>query len=301
VARASDVLVTSGAVAIVALGGGSTLDLAKGAAAAARVGKSLGAHDRRGTAIPSPLAPIVAVPTTAGSGSEVTPFAVLVDRDHGEKVVLSAPGLYPVTALLDPALLRSLPRTPLVAAGLDAITHALESFLGLRASPLVDALALGALDRLWVSLPLAADVTRESRPLATLLCASTMAGMAVANGSAGIVHAISNLLAARYGTSHGLVNAAVLAPTLRFLSAARLEHFRRIAAVIGAPSAADVPHAIEDLVRRLMPGLSLASLGVPRQHAPELAAALASDYQTRFNTPRVPDESALLTILQEAF
>lgn len=317
VAAATRALTASGAVAIVAIGGGSTLDLAKGVAVATRVGPDLRRHDRLGAPIPGPLPPLVAVPTTAGSGSEVTPFAVLVDRAAREKVVLSAPALYPIAALLDPPLLRTLPREPLVAAGLDALTHALESFLGLRASPAVDALAVGALERLWTALPACAagapggsaraEQAPDDRPLASLLWASTLAGMAVASGSAGIVHAISNLLAARYDVSHGLANAAVLAPVLRFLASARdsaggsvARRLARLSPVLGARDSSAVPDVVGALVRRLAPDLSLGGLGVPEADVPGLAEALARDHQTRFNSARVPDATALRAILEEA-
>jgi alcohol dehydrogenase len=298
VTAAAGALTSAGAAAVVAIGGGSTLDLAKAAAVAARVG-DLRRHDRHGAPIPA-LPPLVAVPTTAGSGSEVTPFAVVVDRARGDKLVLAAPALFPVAALLDPPLVASLPAGPLVAAGLDAVTHAIESFLGLRATPAVDALALGALERLWPALP-ACAVPGDDRPLAALLWGSTLAGMAVANGSAGVVHAISNLLAARYDVSHGLANAAVLAPVVRRLVAVRGERLARLAAVLGAASADAVPDALAAGVRALAPEASLGALGVPAADLPALAAAVAGDYQTRFNSARVPDTIEALAILEEAY
>lgn len=291
----------AGAAALVALGGGSTLDLAKGIAAASRTGGDLRGHDRRGAALPAPLPPLVAIPTTAGSGSEVTPFAVLVARDAGEKVVLASPALFPRAALLDAGLLRSLPREAMLAAALDALTHAIETFLGLRASPAVDALALEALDALWRALPAAAAAWPDTSLGDTLLWASTLAGMAVASGSAGIVHAISNLLSARYDLSHGLANGAALAPVVRFLAGATRDRLARLAPVVGAAGAEDVPRAVERFVRGLVPGLGLGTLGVPPGDLPALAAAVAADYQAQFNSRRVPDQAAALRILEEAF
>lgn len=291
----------AGAAALVALGGGSTLDLAKGVAVAARTGGDLRGHDRRGAAVPAVLPPLVAIPTTAGSGSEVTPFAVFVARDAGEKVVLASPALFPRAALLDPCLLRSLPGGPMRAAALDAITHAIEAFLGLRASPVVDALALEGLDALWRALPAAAAAWPDTALGGTLLWGSTLAGMAVASGSAGIVHAISNLLSARYDVSHGLANGAALAPVLRFLAGAARDRLARLAPVVGAGGADDVPGAVEAFVRGVAPGLRLRALGVPPGDLPMLAAAVAADYQAQFNSRRVPDRAAALRILEEAF
>jgi alcohol dehydrogenase class IV len=218
--------------AIVAFGGGSVMDAAKVIALAAAnqthprelVGYFKGRHGP---------APVYAVPTTAGTGSEVTVAAIISDPESGQKMMVADSRLVPTMAALDPTLMTGLPPAVTAATGMDALTHAVEAFISLWATPDTDRMALAAVGMIWEHLPRAwrdgSDlVAREQMALA-----STFAGLAFTRANVGNVHAISHQLGARYHTPHGLANAIMLPPVLRFSLPAAAPRLARLARRIG--------------------------------------------------------------------
>ena len=218
--------------AIVAFGGGSVMDAAKVIALAAANGK----HPRelvgyfKGRHGP---APVYAVPTTAGTGSEVTVAAIISDPAAGQKMMVADSRLVPAMAALDPTLMTGLPPAVTAATGMDALTHAVEAFISLWATPDTDRMALAAVGMIWEHLPRAwrdgSDlVSREQMALA-----STYAGLAFTRANVGNVHAIAHQLGGRYHTPHGLANAIMLPPVLRFSLPAAAPRLARLAGRIG--------------------------------------------------------------------
>jgi len=192
------------AEALIALGGGSVIDVAKGVGLLATNGGSYADYQWRGQPITRPILPLVAVPTTAGTGSEMTKVAVIEDEaTHSKRGVLH-PHMFARAAILDPALTVSLPAGLTAATGADVLGHALEAFMGRRANSITDNLALDAARRAWRALPAA---TRDGADLAAreeMLLASALAGWAFDQSGLGIVHALAGPLTGRFGLHHGL-------------------------------------------------------------------------------------------------
>ncbi|MEM6456335.1 MAG: iron-containing alcohol dehydrogenase [Acidobacteriota bacterium] len=206
--------------AVIALGGGSVLDAAKGAALLARNDGDAADYVDRRTFDRAPL-PLIAVPTTCGTGSEVTWVSVLTEPDAdrndrtGRKISVKGQALFPAHALVDPDLLITLPPRLIATTGLDALTHALEAITGRRANPVSDALAAQAIALLFDHLPRAVrDIANDAEARFQTMRASTLAGIAFGNADVAGVHCLSEALGGRFDVPHGLANALLLRPIL---------------------------------------------------------------------------------------
>lgn len=198
----------AGVTSVVGFGGGSPMDVAKLAAYLLGSGDDLDAIWGVGKAT-GPRLPLVLVPTTAGTGSEATPVAIITDGH--EKKGVSSPALVADVALLDPALTLGLPRGVTAATGIDAMVHAIEAFTSARLkNPLSDMLAREALRLLSANIRTACDVPGNIEARAGMLLGSHLAGVAFANAPVGGVHALAYPLGARFGVPHGLSNALML-------------------------------------------------------------------------------------------
>ena len=205
---------------VIAVGGGSTIDAAKAVSA---IGASdsedwLDDHLKRGNIFPQPFnpKPVIAVPTTAGTGSEVTMWATIWDKKEKKKYSLSHPKLYPKIALLDPKLTLTLPEKETVYTDLDALSHAMESIWNKNHNPISDTFALKAIELVRKHLP---ELRHEPSNLdlrTHLLRASLFAGLAFSNTKTAIAHSISYPLTAHFGLPHGLACALPLPHILRF-------------------------------------------------------------------------------------
>lgn len=204
------------AEALVAVGGGSVIDVAKGIGLLATNGGSYADYQWHGRPVTQPILPLIAVPTTAGTGSEATKVTVIADAEtHFKKGVLS-PHLFPRISVVDPALTLSLPPKLTAATGADVLVHALEAFVGRRANAVSDALALTALERAWRALPQATHHGDDLEARAEMALASTLAGMAFDQSGLGIIHSLAGPLAGQYDLHHGLSNALLLPYGLAF-------------------------------------------------------------------------------------
>ena len=198
-----------GADLIIAFGGGSVIDTAKAAAILAAHGGRI--HDYEGLfMVPGPCTPIVAIPTTCGTGSEVSAGAVVKDHTARSKVILGSQYIFPRMAVLDPEMLRSLPDHLVAYTGMDAMTHAVEAFVSTDHEPFSEALALRAVEMLYDNLPLAVRDRSNTDALAKVQLAASMAGIAFTNAVLGATHAISHSIGAVHGLHHGLSNAIAL-------------------------------------------------------------------------------------------
>jgi alcohol dehydrogenase class IV len=258
--------------AVVAMGGGSAIDAAKAIAAlAANGGDPLDYLEviGRGRAIVRPPLPLVAIPTTAGTGSEVTRNAVLLSREHQVKVSLRSPLMLPPVALVDPELLAGAPASVLVPSGLDALSQLIEPFLSGRANPLTDTLAREGMRRSVRSLRRAVLEGVDAPAREDLAFASLCGGLCLANAGLGAVHGFAAPAGGMFAAPHGAVCAALLAPAmevnLRALEARAPGHpslprFEEIAALVtgrGGARAADGIAWLASLRRELaVPGLA---------------------------------------------
>lgn len=189
---------------LVALGGGSVIDTAKAVNILATLGGNRLLDYAGADSLTRPLKPLAVVPTTAGTGSEVTQVAVIRDEGSGRKVPFTSPFLLPRLAVLDPRLTRGLPLPITAATAMDAMTHAIEALIGNARNPVSDALALGAVEKIAGALPLVLAQPEDSQLRLQLAEGSTMAGMAFSNSMVGLVHALGHSLGARCHLPHGL-------------------------------------------------------------------------------------------------
>ena len=220
---------------IVAIGGGSVIDTAKCLCVTTAVGFA-GALD---AAQPiTELRPLIAVPTTAGTGSEVTPWATVWDPDAAppRKLSLHRQQTWPQTALIDPALTRSLPRGATIAGALDALSHSLEAIWNRNANPVSDRLAVGAARKVIEFLPrvLASPADRESRSALSL--AATIAGLAFSNTKTALAHEISYALTLQRGITHGIACSAPLPLVWRLAQGKDSARDRVLAEVFDCPA-----------------------------------------------------------------
>jgi len=309
VRRGTEMARAEGAEIVVACGGGSAIDAGK--AIAALLGNGGDPLDYlevvgRGRPIARPPVPFVAIPTTAGTGSEVTRNAVLSSPDHRVKASLRSPLMLPRAAIVDPGLLLGLPPHVVAASGLDAFAQLVEPFLSARANPLVDALCREGLARSARSLRRAYEGDRSEAVRVDLALASLFGGLALANAGLGAVHGFAAPVGGTFEAPHGATCAALLPAVLRVnleaLSRRRpdspaLERYREIAAIVTGRPGAVAPDAIawvESLVRVLeIPGLS--HWGARASDVPALVAKARAASSMKGN-PVELDEAELVEI-----
>lgn len=246
---------------ILAAGGGSVMDTAKAAAVVATHGGRV--SDYEGLYIvPGPCIPIVAIPTTCGTGSEVSGGAVIKDHDARTKVILGSPYLFPRMAVLDPELLRSLPAHLVAYTGMDAMTHAIEAFVSTDREPISEAIALRAVEMLADNLPLAVADRGNTDALSKVQIAASMGGIAFTNAVLGATHAIAHSIGSLHGLHHGLCNAVALPYVMEYNLRTCPARFAALALALGAERAGrtDAEFASEavERVRSLN-----ASIGIP--------------------------------------
>ncbi len=198
---------------LIAVGGGSTLDLAKGIAVLKRnPGKAI--SYRGFDLVKNPALPVIALPTTAGTGSEATPNAVFIDSQQKRKLGINTEYVRPILAILDPLLTLSCPRAVTVSAGMDALTHSMESFVAKKATPTSRMFSKEAFSLVFNSLHKIADDMSNVELRAKLLLGSYYAGIALMNSGAGPAGALSYVLGTRYNVPHGLAGAVFLSPVV---------------------------------------------------------------------------------------
>lgn len=253
---------------VIAIGGGSVLDVAKGAAALAGTGVT--ARDYfAGKPVPDRGRPILALPTTSGTGSEVTWVTVLVEKDTRRKASIRGPGMMPAVALLDPQLTVSCPPRVTAHSGMDAFVQAVESFTSSGANPMTDALSLEAakLTARWLETAVQDGQNREAREAMAL--GSMMAGMALNTSRLGLVHGLAHPIGAVTGAAHGLLCGLLMPPVMRFNREAAGPKYARLAEELGlvtpgtspAESVETLIGFTEDLLRRVGIPLLLDEVG----------------------------------------
>jgi len=292
----------AGADLVVGLGGGSSLDTAKLVALLAGSSESLeslyGIDLARG-----PRLPLVLAPTTAGTGSEVTPIAIVTTPTHEKKGVVT-PLLYPDLALLDAELTLGLPPAVTAMTGVDAMVHAIESYTGrLRKNPLSDVFALDALKRLFHHIDRAVHEGADVEAREQMLLGSCMAGIAFANSPVGAVHALAYPLGGHHHLPHGLSNSLVLVPVLRFNLEAAREHYAELGqAVLGRRATAeDFVEAIAALVARMPYAQTLRETGITEADLPLLAEDALKVQRLLGNNPREVLLADALALYTQAF
>lgn len=215
IAAGASALRRFGQSVVVGLGGGTSLDGAKGISLAAANDVPVRDLDYR-RQLPNPGLPVIAVPTTAGTGSETNSFGVIEDHEAGRKFYIGNPSVLPRVVILDPELTVGLPPAPTAATGMDALTHALESLMARQANPYSHGVALEVIRSVHAWLPVAVESGDDLEARAQMLLAAHLAGLAFANTGLGLAHALAHTLSAMLGTVHGVALAVVLPAVLEF-------------------------------------------------------------------------------------
>jgi alcohol dehydrogenase len=248
---------------IVVVGGGSPICAGRGIGVIVTNGGKIRDYAGLGKAAKPPL-PLIAIPTTAGSGAEVSQFILLKDEELHAKMVAGSPLYFPRVAILDPLLLKGLPFRQFVASGVDALGHAVEGYLTTLTTPITDALALQAVSMLCQNLRMAATSDDLDAKEACLI-ASTMANMAGGNARLGLVHLMNNPLEGMFKIPHGIAVGILLPPVMEFNLPASYERFASLAKAMGENEAG---RSMEDLAPRAITALKrlLVDLDFPRKY-----------------------------------
>jgi len=220
---------------LVAVGGGSPIDCAKAIAVLATHGGAVRDYEGRGK-ISGNVLPLIAIPTTAGTGSEVTFSSVITDSGEGFKFTLKHPCIAPRIALLDPQMTITLPSGLTAATGMDALTHAIEGYTARVSEPLADAAALYAIELVAKYLKIAVFKGNDMEARAGMLLGSVLAGIAFSHSDVGSVHCIAEALGGKYDTAHGVCNAVVLPAVMEYNMDYCRERYARIASAMGISS-----------------------------------------------------------------
>lgn len=280
-----------GCDAIVAFGGGSSMDASKAIAVAVSNPKPLRQLAGYLKGLRAPV-PIYAVPTTAGTGSEVTVAAVISDPEAHKKLVIVDPRMVPKMAALDPSLMTGLPPHITAATGIDALTHAIEAFVGHWATPYSDGMALSAVGLIFDNLRTAYTNGKNLEAREKMALASTYAGFAFTRANVGYVHAIAHQFGGLYHTPHGLANAIMLPYVLKYSRPAITERLALLAVaakVGGDGEATDVlAQKFLDAVDQLNHDLGIPTFLEALQEAdiPALAKAACWEAHTGYPVPR---------------
>jgi alcohol dehydrogenase class IV len=270
-----------GSAAIVALGGGSAMDAAKAIALRAT----------------EPAMPIVAIPTTAGTGAETNGFGVIEDTARRRKVYLGDDTVRPRIAVLDPELTIGVPAAVTAATGIDALVHGIESLSSRGANPVSVGYATQAIRMVSAWLPAAVEDGTDLEARAQLILGAHLAGQALTISGLGLVHGIAHALTAHTGTPHGVALAAVLREVMTFNADVAQAAYASVADAMGAENAIT---GVDALVERVGVRRPLRELGCVRNMLPDIAAAAVADAVTA-NSPRLPAAEDVLEILRATF
>ncbi|HYH93696.1 MAG TPA: iron-containing alcohol dehydrogenase [Candidatus Saccharimonadales bacterium] len=293
---------------VVAVGGGSAMDTAKALSLRATNEApvwGLGYDDPALT----PGRPVIAIPTTAGTGAETNSYGVITDEDAGRKAYVGHPSLLPVATILDPALTVGLPRAVTAATGIDAMTHSLESLLSANPNPFAEALAVAVIRIVGAWLPRAVADGRDLEARSQMLMASHLAGVGQASGTGvGLVHALGHAIGTRGRLAHGTALAVILPEVLGTYLGVRDRELKLVGIALGAasPTESDETGAIAAVgaVRRLCAEVgqrpTLRSLGFDDARLDLVADDAMADPAIR-NSPRIPSRDEVRAVLESAF
>lgn len=293
---------------VVGIGGGSAMDVAK--AIAVVVGNKGKAVDYLGlNKVPGPGLPKIMIPTTAGTGSEVTFTSVFVRPELKKKEGMNSPFLYPDLALLDPFLTVSLPPGPTASTGIDALCHAIESYTSINASPLSELISLEAIALISENLRTAVHDGTNIAAREKMLLGSLYAGLGLANAGVTAVHSLSYPLGGKFGIPHGLANTVLLPHVMNYNLPAAQEKFADIAAVMGEvveniplrEAAGLAVEAVSVLIADCGVQTSLEDLGIKEEDFEELAKIALTVARPLANNPRPVTLEDAVAIYEDAF
>lgn len=277
VSAAVEAFNATGSTAIIALGGGSPMDVAKAVAVVAKFGGKIkdydGAHK-----VPGAIVPIYAIPTTAGTGSESTAFSVITDPEVNYKFTVFSYELLPQYVLLDPEMIMSLPMGVAAATGVDAMIHALEAYISRNATPFSDAMAEKALELIGGNIRKFVACREDTDAAGAMMLGSHFAGIAFSWARLGNVHAMSHPVSAFYHVAHGVANSILLPTILEYNALADTGKYKKLYNYISRTEAPSdfVPMMLVDEIKALLTDfgipLHLREVGVTEEHLGQMVA-----------------------------
>ena len=298
----------AGSDCVVGVGGGSAMDVAK--AISILLTNHGKAEDYLGlNRINKPGVPKIMIPTTAGTGAEVTFTAVFTNERTKSKAGMNGYPLYPDAAILDPALTLTLPPHVTAATGIDAFTHALEAYVSTQAHTISDMYAAEAMDLINTNLGKAYAHGGNIEARSAMMMGSLLGGKALATAGVGLVHAMAYPLGGMFGIGHGLANAVLLPFVVEYNTIGNPDKYKDVAAILdqdtGGLSLRDAANVAVEAVRDLtsdvrIPG-SLADLNIPRKKIPRMAEIALTVTRPVENNPRKPSLDDVIAIYETAF
>jgi len=312
VKKCADQAIRQEAEGLIAIGGGSVIDTAKTAAILLTHGGDLVGDYSGAETIPGPLKPVIAIPTTAGTGSEVTRAAVILDEESHTKLSFVDRYLAPALAVLDPELTVRLPPKLTAATAMDALTHAIESYTSIQANPISEALAAKAIPLIRQNILKAVLHGEDIEARGALLTAAAMAGLAFDHAMVGVVHGMAHATGGLVGIHHGTANSIFLPWGMEYNLSACIEKYSEIAQIMKLPveglsAEAAARKAIEAVVRlreelKQACGLPnrLRDAGVTENLLEQIAEGAVNDGTSFFNPKEVIKED-VLKLVQRAF
>jgi alcohol dehydrogenase class IV len=273
----------SGCDFLIAVGGGSPIDTAKAIAIMATNPSSIEEFKGLGK-VPKEGAPLIAIPTTAGTGSEVTQFTIITDTQTSVKMLIGSPFIMPRVALVDPLLTLSCPRGLTAAVGIDSLTHAIEAYVSLKAQPMSDIFCLSAIELISSNLRQAWANGNNIEAREKTMMGALQAGIAFSNASVALVHGMSRPIGAYFHVAHGASNAALLGAVTEFSLIGNPARYAQIAKAmgenVGGLSDLEGAQLAAKAIKRLIKDIqipSLKDLGVDRAKLEQLAPKMAED------------------------
>ena len=293
---------------VVGVGGGSALDAAKGIRLLAHHEGPLrdyGIREKGWSRMTQPMPEMIAIPTTAGTGSEVARGALLIEETEGAKIAVVGPRLFPSMSICDPELTVGLPKSLTAGTGMDALTHCVEEYLSPQFNPIVDGLALEGVRRATTSILRAYKDGSDIEARSDMMVAAMLGGMGFAKGL-GIVHSLSHAIGGLFGGHHGTLNAVLLPACLEFNRESCLPKFRLLAEAAGIrvervddESCADkFIEYIGDLNTKLAISLRLQELGINESDLDRLADYSMKDH-CHLTNPRKPTQEDFKDLLRK--
>lgn len=284
-----------GATSIVALGGGSSMDVAKAVGVLANYGGSITQYEGN-FKVPGPIVPMIAIPTTAGTGSEVTASAVITDESRNYKLSVFSYELLPRYALLDPTLIMTAPASIAASCGVDALIHAMEAYISTKATPFSDAMAEKAMELIGANLRRFVANRQDEDAACAMMLGCNFAGIAFAWARLGNVHAMSHPVSGYFHVAHGVANSILLPTVLEYNALADHGRYKKMYNYIhqGSPCIENFqPQMLVDEIRKLNNELGiparLSDVGVTADKIP----AMAEDAMKSGNIPANPRQTTL--------
>ena len=305
VIEGAEIFNAQGCDGLVAVGGGSPMDQAKGIRVISKYGGTPQEFNVAGGArafeIKPDIPPMIAVPTTSGTGSEVTKAAVITDPDRDVKFFLASPFLAPTAVVLDPELTKSMPPKVTAATGMDALVHALEAYVTARANPISDSFARTAFMLIGKSLKKAVDTGDDLDARTDMSMASMVAGLAFDIAGLGAVHALAHPLGGRHHIPHGLANSIMMPHVLRYNAKAAEARYIEALKFMGkeVKNAEEAAVAITQFAADLGLSTKLSEIGIKEENLDQLSKDAVADVN-HYSNPVPCTQEAMLEMYKQA-